>query len=117
MGQSISAYLKAAGEVKSVRQIHVIATAVCEDRSASPNLRRMGSALLTKVDRVIHLPIASAAVLGAIWRDFNDLRGLLEQGSARPNPVSTRQAIGSLQPKALLAETKKDQAIPRALWF
>ena len=39
MGQSFSAYLRTAQTVRSVRQIHTITTAICEDPYASSHLK------------------------------------------------------------------------------
>jgi hypothetical protein len=88
MGHSISGYLKAAGEVKSVRQIYFVATAICEDPHALPQLRAQSSALTRKLDQIIDLPIASAPFLASIWRDFYKLRAVLERGpwQAEPHP-------------------------------
>lgn len=85
MGQSFSAYLRTAQTVRSVRQIHTITTAICEDPYASSHLKRTSAALTRKLEQVIDRPIASAAFLASIWRDFRGLNTLLEREYGRLN--------------------------------
>lgn len=87
MGQSFSAYLRTAQTVRSVRQIHTITTAICEDPYASEHLKRTSAALTRKLEQVIDRPIASAAFLASIWRDFRGLNALLETEHGRLNLV------------------------------
>lgn len=94
MGRSTSAYLQAAGDVRSVKQIRVIAEAICEDLAVSSHLRRKSSALVRKLDRIIDLPIASAAYLARIWQDFGDLHALLEQDHNKLNPLLAPDVAG-----------------------
>lgn len=79
MGRSISAYLRHATDVRTVRQIHAITTAICEDPHASLRLKRASAALTRKLEQIIKLPIASAPFLASIWRDFRALNTVLQQ--------------------------------------
>jgi hypothetical protein len=88
MGQSISSYLKRAGEVRSVRQIRVIVSAVSDDPATTPQIRQASSALVRKLNQIIDLPIAKAAFLASIWRDFRHLNTLLEQEHGKLNLLS-----------------------------
>lgn len=87
MGQSFSAYLRTAQTVRSVRQIHTITTAICEDPYASSHLKRTSAALTRKLEQVIDRPIASAGFLASIWRDFRALNALLERDHGRLNLI------------------------------
>lgn len=88
MEQSFSAYLRTAQTVRSVRQIHTITTAMCEDPHASSHLKRTSAALARKLEQVIGRPIASAAFLASIWRDFRGLNALPEREHGRLNLLS-----------------------------
>lgn len=88
MGQSISSYLKRAGEVRSVRQIHAIVSAVSADPATTLQIHQASGALLRKLDQIIDLPIAKAAFLASIWRDFRYLSGLLEQEHGELNLIA-----------------------------
>lgn len=89
MGQSLSAYLKTAKGVRSVRQIHAVTTAICEDPHASQHLKRTSSALTRKLEQIINLPIANAPFLASIWRDFRALNALLEKENGKLNLIAT----------------------------
>ncbi|QEE43631.1 hypothetical protein FVA81_03125 (plasmid) [Rhizobium sp. WL3] len=79
MGRSISAYLKHAADVRTVRQIHAITTAIGEDPHASLRLKKASAALTRKLEQIIKLPIASARFLASIWRDFRALKTVLQE--------------------------------------
>jgi aminoglycoside phosphotransferase len=79
MGRSISAYIRHAADVRTVRQIHAITTAIGEDPHASLRLKSASAALARKLEQVIRLPIASAPFLASIWRDFRALKTVLQE--------------------------------------
>ncbi|WP_337268335.1 hypothetical protein [Oryzifoliimicrobium ureilyticus] len=91
MGQSYSAYLKTALTAKSVRQIYAIAIAIYEDPSSSTQLKSASANLIKKVEQIIDLPIARAAFVASIWRDFRRLQSTLQIEETRSNAVSARK--------------------------
>lgn len=78
MARSISAYLRHATDVRTVRQIYAITTAITEDPQTSQRLKRSSAASTRKLEQVLKLPIASAPFLASIWRDFHALKTVLE---------------------------------------
>jgi hypothetical protein len=89
MGQSLAAYLKTAKGVRSVRQIHAVTTAICEDLKASAHLKRKSLALTRKLEQIINLSIARAPFLASIWRDFSEIRDLLEKEQGYEKPTAS----------------------------
>lgn len=90
MTRSISGYLKHTKDVRSVRQIHAITTAIVEDPHSSPRLKERSAALTRKLERVLNLPIASAPFLASIWRDFRTLSELLACEDERVNGPTSK---------------------------
>lgn len=78
MGLTISAYVRHAADVRTVRQIHTITTAICQDPHTTQDLRAASAALTLKIEQILELPIASAPILASIWRDFRALKSVLE---------------------------------------
>jgi hypothetical protein len=79
MGLTISAYVRHAADVRTVRQIHAVTIAICEDPHTSQHLKTASAALTRKIEQILELPIASAPFLASIWRDFRALKSFLEE--------------------------------------
>jgi hypothetical protein len=114
MAQSTSAYLKAAGDVRSIKQLHAVATAICEDPRSSSYAKLTSTALIRKLNQIIHLPIAKAAFLASIWRDFQKLRALLERDHDQRTRSHSRGGASPIAGAAVPAR-KKGQRSTAAL--